>query len=375
LSETAGLKLPQGDGTFATPVPFAEQSPGSGTTLLVTADLRSNGKLDLISNTTVYLRNGNGTFTQIPLNVTGKILAVGDLNGDGLPDIVIGNNVYAGNGDGTFQTTPLFTATALVPFNLVAASIGDVNADGHADLLLQTSTLNIFLGDGKGDFTADPNMYYAGNTPGTAVLARLNNQAPALTNDNALDYLVFSNGGATSLLNLSNPTPTAPSPVPSSTTLTASVSSAAPNQSLTFTATIAGVTPTGTVTFVSGSTALRTAGVTNRVATLSTSFAAVGSYSVTANYPGDSNNSASSSNAVTVAVAAIALKTTLAVSATSANPAQKLTFTATVTGFSPTGSVTFVSGGTTLGTTQLANSVATLSTSFAAQSIEMARVF
>jgi hypothetical protein len=358
----------KGNGTFAAPVPFAQQSSGSGTTVLLTADLRNNGKLDLISNTTVYLGNGDGTFTQIPLNVTGNALAVGDLNGDGFPDIVIGNNVYAGNGDGTFQTTPLFTATALAGYGVTAATIGDINADGHADLMLQTSTLNAFLGDGKGDFTADPNTYYTGNIPSgpSVALARLNNQAPALPNDHALDYLVFSNGGATSLLNLNNPTPTAPAPVPSSTTLTASASSAAPNQPLTFTATVTGASATGNVSFVSGSTALGTAPVTNGVATLTISFAAAGAYSVTASYPGDSNNTASSSNAVPVTVAAVASKTTLAVSTASANPSQQLSFTATVTGFNPTGSVTFVAGSTTLGTAPVTNGTATLPFSFAA---------
>jgi hypothetical protein len=364
----------KGDGTFAQP-PIAQQiSLSAPTGQVLSADLRNNGKLDLIWSGTVYLGNGDGTFTQIPLTVTGTPLAVGDVNGDGFPDIVIGNAVYAGNGDGTFQTTPFFTATGVTPYNITAANIGDINADGHADLLLQTATLNVFLGDGKGDFTADPNTYYAGtynppsySGPGIAVLARLNNQAPALPNDTALDYLVYSNGGATSLLNQFNPAPTAPAPVPSGTRLTAYASSAAPNQSLTFTATIGGISPTGTVSFMSGSTALGTAPVTNGAAVLSTAFAAVGSYSVTASYPGDSNNSASSSNAVSVSVAAIASKTTLTVSAMSANPAQQLSFTATVTGFNPTGSVTFVAGSTTLGTAPVTNGTATLSSSFAAE--------
>jgi hypothetical protein len=69
---------------------------------------------------------------------------------------------------------------------------------------------------------------------------------------------------------------------------------------------------------------------------------------------------------VSVTVAAVASKTTLAVSTANANPAQQLSFTATVTGFNPTGNVTFVAGSTTLGTALVTNGVATLSTSFAA---------
>jgi hypothetical protein len=62
----------------------------------------------------------------------------------------------------------------------------------------------VYLGDGKGNFTADPNPY----TPGGALaLARLSNQAPAFPNDNAPDLLAFTNGSATSFLNQTNPPP------------------------------------------------------------------------------------------------------------------------------------------------------------------------
>ncbi len=103
---------------------------------------------------------------------------------------------------------------------------------------------------------------------GIAALARLNNQAPMLPNDNALDYLTFTNGGATSLLNLTNPTPTAPAPLPSKTALTLSANSAAPGQQLTVTATVSGASPTGNVSFISSGTTLGTAAVTNGVAYL-----------------------------------------------------------------------------------------------------------
>jgi len=170
------------------------------------------------------------------------------------------------------------------------------------------------LGDGKGNFTADSNTYYAGNpsgiigeatgvseTPSNVVLARLNNLVPHQSKNAALDYLTWTSFGATALLNQTNPAPTAPSVFPSKTALAVSANNAAPTQQLTFTATVTGViAPTGSVSFTSGSTTLGAASLTNGVATLSISFPTAGTYAVTANYVGDANNQPSSSNPASV---------------------------------------------------------------------------
>lgn len=136
------------------------------------------------------------------------------------------------------------------------------------------------------------------------MLARLNNQAGKLANDNALDYLSFSSGAVIPLLNQTNPKPVAPTLAGSSTVLSASANTSGENQQLTFTATVTGFTPTGQVTFVSDATTLGTATLANGTATLSASFAAAGTYSVTASYAGDAENQPSTSNAVSIVVAA-----------------------------------------------------------------------
>ncbi len=199
-----------------------------------------------------------------------------------------------------------------------------------------------------------------------AALARLNNQAPALANDKALDYLAFTGQGATSLLNLTNPTPAPPAPLPSKTALTLSASSAAPGQQVTVTATVTGASPTGNVSFISSGTTLGTAVLINGVAALQFSLPAIGTFPITANYAGDTNNNASTSNAVPLTIALVQSKTSLAVSATNANLNQQLNLTATITGVNPTGSVTFVSGTATLGTATVSNGIATLPYSFTA---------
>jgi hypothetical protein len=313
-----------GDGSFGPPVLLAAQSSFDPDSSLLAADLNNDKRTDLIWNNIVFLGQSDGSFRQQPLGLLGTPLAIGDLNGDGIPDIVVqsptasGPAVYAGLGDGTFQTTSLFAVPNLPSSTvIVSVLIGDINTDGHPDLLIETrnpddlsAQVNVYLGDGKGNFTADPNTYTAGSSieglpameSPIATFARLNNQAPALPNDNAPDFLTFTSGGATALLNRTNPPPTAPTLIPSRTTLTISAPTANTNQQLILTASVAGVHPTGTVTFVSGNATLGTAPLTSGTATLPVSFAAVGAYSILANYSGDNANLPSTSNTLSVTI-------------------------------------------------------------------------
>lgn len=381
-SPTQGLAFVpgKGNGTFGTPVHIASQPlsvPPAAAPLVLAADLNGDHKLDLLWNGNVYLGNGDGTFKSEP-SLPGPVLAVGDLNGDSIPDAVIGNAIYAGNGDGTFQSSPFYTAPVPASATITLANISDSNADGHPDLLLQyqlnaavaNNYLAVYLGDGKGNFTADTNTYYLGGTSaGTssiAALARLNNQAPPLSKGLALDYLTWTNGGATSLLNQTNPSPAAPSPLTSKTTITVYPGNAAyPTQPVTFTAQVAGISPTGSVTFTSGGRTLGTSLITSLgAATLSAPFPAPGTYTVTATYSGDTNNLTSSgAAAVTVAQATPTLN--LGASNLTAGATQEIELLVSLGGYAPTGTVTFsIVGGATLGTPIIINDSSTLNTSF-----------
>src|SRR5665213_1104350 len=163
---------------------------------------------------------------------------------------------------------------------------------------------------------------------------------------------------------------TPPGPVPTTTTLSASPTSAVQgtNVVLTATTTASSGTPTGTVTFMDGTTSLGAASLSGGTASLTVSTLAAGSHSVTASYGGTGGFLASASTAVAVTINAPAVATTTVVSA-SPNPASAgasvvLTATTTATSGTPTGSVTFFDGVTSLGTGALNSSgVATLSVS------------
>jgi len=163
-------------------------------------------------------------------------------------------------------------------------------------------------------------------------------------------------------------------------TLTSSVNPSLINQQTTLTATIkpsAGLvnapTPTGTVTFKNGTATLGTATLVNGVATMPTSFATAGSYPLTVVYSGDANYVTATSAALTQQVANFTVQVSLA---SSINPSfinQQTTLTATVAATpgqtappTPTGTVIFKDGTTTLGTGTLSGGVATLLESFTA---------
>ena len=156
------------------------------------------------------------------------------------------------------------------------------------------------------------------------------------------------------------------------TTLTVVPNPATAGQLVTLTATVTPAptgTPAGLVTFKKGVTVLGT-GTLNAsgVATFTTSSLPVGTYGLTASYPGNAGFAASVSTIQSVTVnAAITTTTTLTVSPNPAQAGQPVTFTVTVapppTG-TPLGTVNFLNGATSLGMATLNSAgVATLTIS------------
>jgi hypothetical protein len=176
--------------------------------------------------------------------------------------------------------------------------------------------------------------------------------------------------------NFNASTSTAVSLVVKKATATAAVT-AAPSpsvygQSVTFTATVAAAapgsgTPTGTVTFKDGTTTLATATLSGGTARFTTSTLSVATHNVTISYAGDANFN----TAISAAFSHVVNKASVTATVTSTpNPSvfgQSVTLTATVkvvapgTG-TPTGTVTFYDGSTSLGTGTLSSGTATLKT-------------
>jgi O-glycosyl hydrolase len=167
----------------------------------------------------------------------------------------------------------------------------------------------------------------------------------------------------------SNSGGTTPGPVATTTTLSASPNPAISGQTVTLTATVTASsgTPTGAVAFFNGTTSLGAGTLANGVATLALATLPTGADSLTANYPGTAGFQTSTSAAFAEVINAAPVATTTALTA-SPNPAAagaSVTLTATVASASgtPTGSVAFLDGATTLATVALTNGTATYTTS------------
>ena len=341
--------LKQGGGSFASTgtFPVASASTGGVAYFLppLVVDLNGDGKPDLIAQTEtigeaqtigelevdVLLNNGNGTFGN-PMPVTipnppnysggpaAYQMAFGDVNGDGKQDLILtlagtgpdlNAMVLLGNGDGTLQA-PLYLAlnsgVGLTSYETPSIVVQDFNLEGTPDLIFGNGELA--LGNGDGTFVLSSPLF------------------PLQFGLNYENYLAFS------LLPITLPGNLVPS--------------------LSFL--LPTVTPPATSVFTPQ---------TSSSASISPSTLAVGTHSITARYSGDANYTGDTSAAVSVTVNQAASATAIASSANPSFAGQSVTLTANVTspGPTPTGSVTFTSGPTTLGTVALSGGSAAYTTS------------
>jgi hypothetical protein len=208
-SGVVNVLLGNGDGTFQAAVAYNTGAAYSN--YLSVGDANGDGKLDLLvasqcSNTgscsngalSVLLGNGDGTFqTAVAYNSGAEGtdgIASADFNGDGKLDVAIASqcpnnnncpngivSLLLGNGDGTFQNPVNYNSGGLYA---TSVAVGDVNGDGHLDLLVSNSCNNsssctsgavgVLLGNGDGTFQNAVQYLSGGETAQSVAVTDLN---------------------------------------------------------------------------------------------------------------------------------------------------------------------------------------------------------
>ena len=176
-----------------------------------------------------------------------------------------------------------------------------------------------------------------------------------LTNGTTYTFMVTATNavGTSAPSSASNSvTPMSPSAIG---TLASSLDPSTLGTSVTFTAIVTGSNPTGSVNFTDGGSSIMGCGAValtgsgnSKTAACSTSALTATTHSIAAAYGGDAGNTASTSGVLSQVVNEATSTTTLTSSANPSTVGTSVTFTATVTGNVPTGSVAFTADGTTI---------------------------
>ncbi|HEY2786847.1 MAG TPA: Ig-like domain repeat protein, partial [Fimbriiglobus sp.] len=427
VSNNVTVMLGNGNGTFggATGVAsggtntyflVAADLNGDGNQDIAVVNVNSTSQIAPPGTVNILLGNGGGGFTQAagsPFQTGGNNafgLTVADYTGDGIPDIAVcnfgnasadgqsftGNNISVfqgtndGSGKGTGQYTSLTTITNGLTFVPTAITSADMNADGKPDIVVCMpgipadtndppidGTIAIYLNNGTGGFTAAGTADSGGIYPVAITTGDTSGDGkPDVIVSNAGDIndLALTGQGVAVLVNSGGGNINPP------TTITTSISSP-------FMTTAADFTGDGKIDL----------GVVN-LGALSGSNGYVSAYANTGSSftsaDGSPYSSGSGFGAGQVIIAGdlngdgaidlvalgdghkgqVLLNTTTPGASTttsltgSPNPSTygtSVTFTATVTSGSgtPTGTVTFLDGATTLGTGTLSSGTATFNTS------------
>jgi len=169
-----GVRLGLGGGSFG---PETVYSLGTGVLDIELGDMDGDGPLDVVVAGAVKVIHGQGDGSLGAVHdtsISGRSVTIADLNGDSRRDLVVANDgtnavtVLLGTGGGAFAA-PVDYAPGDGPDE---ATVGDMNGDGHPDLLAVGYGVSIFLGAGNGTFGTATR--YGSFTVQTVVTADLN---------------------------------------------------------------------------------------------------------------------------------------------------------------------------------------------------------
>jgi hypothetical protein len=205
---TNALTCPASAQSFSGPAGYSTSSAaGANPAAIAAGDLNSDGLSDLVvvnahANTLVILLGvGGGAFATAP-SVTYSVglfpsgVALGDLNGDGRLDIVTADqnssslSVFLNTGSGTALSfgarAIISTGTTSLPINV---ALGDVNGDGHLDLVACSAhnAVVVVLNSGAGTFPS--NSFSSYPTTYSAFIAVVGD----LNGDGRLDIVATEN--------------------------------------------------------------------------------------------------------------------------------------------------------------------------------------
>ena len=327
---------------------------------------------------TVTATSGTATGT-VAFFDGGTSLGSGTLSGSGVatvqvPSLTAGSHNLTAQYAGTSTFSASNSATVVETVNgptttaTTTALIPSPNPATTTQAVILTATVTAASGTPTGTiaFFDGSTSLGSGTLNGSGVASV---QVPSLTAGS--HNLTAQYAGTSTFSASSSPTvvETVNTPAASTTTTTLNVSPnpATTTQAITLTATVTATqgTPTGSITFLDGTTSLGSATISGGVATIQVPTMTAGLHNLTAHYAGTSSLNPSASSNVVETVNAPAAATTATALTASPNPAttnQAITLTATVTTATgtPTGTVTFFDGGTSLGSGNISSGVASV---------------
>jgi len=274
---------------------------------------------------------------------------------------------YGGTANYTASTSPVLTQTVnQAPTTVMVSSNANPSSYGQSVTLYATlqTNYNLLSNGGTVTFFDNGTQIGAATIQGSSTVSITTTSLGVGARTITAKYSGDSNllAGTGTLAQTVNPAAT-------TTTISSSSYTPAFGQSITLTANVKptlGNTPTGTVTFLDHTTILGTATLVNNTASISISTLTAGSHSINAQYSGDADSATSTSAQTVITVSPPATTTVLTSSVNPSSYNQPVILTAALqltSSGTPTGTVTFYDGTSSIGTSSVANSTAQLTIS------------
>ena len=320
-----------------------------------------SGSLGTPTGTVQFQDNGSNIGT--PVTLSGGVAQLALAPTQFIPGTHPVTAVYSG--DSTYapdtSNTVFETINKLTP-TFVVSSSANPSIYGNSVIFFGTASGTQGTPTGTVQFIIDSTNFGA---PITLVAGSSQTSTSALT---AGTHTVSANYSGDTIYNSASvslspiPTSQTVSKANTTTSIASSVNPSAKNQFTTFSSTVTSATtgtPTGTIQFKDGGTNINSAiTLTSGSGAYAYSGLTTGSHTITSTYSGDTNFNTSTSTNLTQNVTAAPTVTMLVSNMPTSTYGQSVTFTATVTGSSPTGTLTFKYDGNTFATTTLPTNTA-----------------